>query len=126
MVQKETRAGRSAAPDMAKLMPAGLMEPGQERMAAALEVQKEIATAVHQASREWADQLKAEAELAQEFTMKLASSKSIPDAVQIYQEWLSRRMKHCFDQSQKLTTNAQKLMSLLTQALSGGTRGGGT
>lgn len=126
MAEQETRAGSSAALDMTKLTPAGLMEFGQEGIAAALEVQKEVSAAVEQASRVWADRLKAEAQLAQEFTAKLAASKSIPDAAQIYQEWLSRRMKLLFDDGQQLTADCQRLMGSFARALSSDMRGGGT
>jgi hypothetical protein len=121
MAEKKTQAEGSIGPDMAKLMPAELMQLGQS----AIEAQKEISAAFEQASRNWGERLKAETDLAQEFSTKLASSKSIPEAAQIYQEWLSRRMRLLFDDGQKLMTDSQRLMGSFTRALSRGTRGGG-
>jgi len=119
MAEKKTKAEGSVGPGMTKLMTAELM--GQS----AIEAQKEISAAFEQASRNWGERLKAETDLAQEFTTKLASSKSIPEAAQIYQEWLSRRMRLLFDDGQKLMADSQRLMGSFTRALSRGTRGGG-
>jgi hypothetical protein len=121
MAEKGTRAG-AIGPDITKLMPAELMQLGQ----AAVEVQKEISATFEETSRNWGERLKVETDLAQEFTTKLASSKSIPEATQIYQEWLSRRMRLLFDDGQKLMVGSQKLMGSFTRALSSGTQGGGT
>jgi DNA topoisomerase VI subunit B len=126
MAERETPAGGSIVPDMAKLLPAELIELGQKQIAATLEVQKEISNAVEQAGRSWTDRLKIEAELASELTAKLASSKSVPEAAQIYQEWMGRRMKLVFDDGQRLMADSQKLMSSFTRALSNGARGGRT
>lgn len=126
MADQEARFKGSMPPEMAKLMPTELTELGKRGVEATLNLQKEMSAAIEQASQNWSDRLKAETEMASEFTAKLTSCKSVPEAAQVYQEWLARRMKLVFDDSQKLVADSQKLMNSYTRAVFNGGRGGST
>ena len=64
-----------------------------ERTEAMLRLQKELLDMYDQASRDWLAQLKSEAELWSGLATKLAETRSVPDAIRSYQEWISQRVE---------------------------------
>ena len=58
-----------------------------------------------QAGRDWTDRVRAEMELWTEFGKKLTSTKSVPEAMQAYQQALSQRMQMAAEDSQKVAAD---------------------
>ena len=66
---------------------------GNERTEAMLRLQKELLEMYDQASRDWLTRLKSETELWSGLTTKLAETRSIPDAIKLYQECILQRVE---------------------------------
>jgi hypothetical protein len=88
-------------------MSANPAEMGQKQVE---EMQKEFIHATAELNREWAERLKAEAELANEFAGKFTAAKSIPEMTEIWQEWVRRRMEMFAADIQKFTTLTTRLL----------------
>ncbi|HEY2757163.1 MAG TPA: phasin family protein [Pseudolabrys sp.] len=119
MVDKSIRAEASKTETAAKALADDVMEMGQKRMEAMMEAQKQIAACCEQTLRGWNDRMKLEFDLASDLTTKLGASKSIPESMQIYQEWLGRRMKLFAEQGQEIMSDFQNLLSASTRSMSG-------
>jgi hypothetical protein len=83
MSQKEPRM--SAKPSLPNANPAEFAAMGKKQVEAMVEVQKEFVNAMDEASRGWAARVKAETDLAAEFSGKLTAARSIPETTAIYQ-----------------------------------------
>jgi hypothetical protein len=123
MVDKPTGAEASKAKAAEKLLADDVMEVGQRRMEEMMEAQKQITACCEQTVRGWADRMKQEFDLASDLTTKLGTSKTIPDSVHIYQEWLGRRMKLFAEEGQEIMSDFQKLLNASTRAMSGAGNG---
>jgi hypothetical protein len=119
VVDKSIRAEASKTETAAKALADDVMEMGQKRMEAMMEAQKQIAACCEQTLRGWNDRMKLEFDLASDLTTKLGASKSIPESMQIYQEWLGRRMKLFAEQGQEIMSDFQNLLSASTRSMSG-------
>jgi Phasin protein len=80
-----------------------ILELGKERTDAMLSMQKEVLDAYEQASRDWLARVKSEVELWSRLAAKLAGTRSVPDAMQSYQECISQRMRMAADDAQRLS-----------------------
>src|SRR5262245_11255426 len=87
---------------------------GKERTDAMLGMQKELLSAYEQASRVWLARVKSEAELWSELATKLSATRSVPDAMQAYQECVSRRIKMAAEDGRQLFEDSQRLMGTIT------------
>jgi hypothetical protein len=59
---------------------------------------------------EWLARIKSEADQATQLMEKLRTAGSVPAAMSVYQEWMSRRMERFAEDSRRFWTDAQKLM----------------
>jgi len=65
---------------------------GNERAEAMLRLQKELLDRYEQASRDWLTRLKSETELWTGLATKLGETRSVPDAIKLYQECILQRV----------------------------------
>jgi hypothetical protein len=72
-------------------------------------IQREMMEVYEQAGRDWTDRVRAEMELWTEFGKKLTSTKSVPEAMQAYQQALSQRMQMAAEDSQKVAADSQRV-----------------
>jgi hypothetical protein len=103
--------------------PAELAKLGQKQAAALTDVQKELYTLVEQANRDWITRTETERELAAQFTARLSAARSLPDAAQIYQEWMTKRMEMLAEDSRKFFADSQKLIQSSARLLLNGWQG---
>jgi hypothetical protein len=89
-------------------------------------MQKQLAETFEEISREQLARAKQEMELASEFTAKLAGARSVPDAMNVYQDWASKRMAFLADDGQRLFQQGQKVINSTVKALSNGNGYAGT
>jgi hypothetical protein len=87
-------------------------------------LQKELMEAYEEAGRTWSERARTEVELWSELGKKLTETRSMPEAVQIYQQSLTRRMQMAAEDNQKLAADWQKLAQKFTRAMSPGLGGG--
>jgi hypothetical protein len=111
--------GAEASKAEAKMLADDVMEMGQKRMEAMMEGQKQVTACCEKALRGWNDRMKLEFDLASDLTTKLGASKSIPESMQIYQEWLGRRMKLFAEEGQEIMSDFQNLLNASTRSMSG-------
>ena len=91
-------------------------------------VQTEVLRQFQEAAHIWVKHMQMEADLASEFSAKLATARSIPETATSLQEWAQRRTELFAQDSQRLMHDGQKFMELGQRLLSMGwksTRGNG-
>jgi hypothetical protein len=81
-----------------------------------LRVQKELLDIYDQASRDWLAQLKSEAELWSGLATKLAETRSVPDAINSYQEWISQRVEMAAADAQRLSDECGTIMQKINRS----------
>lgn len=90
---------------------------GKERAEALLSMQKELLDAYDQAGRDWWARVKSEAELWSALAAKLADTRSLPDAMQSYQECVSQRMKMAAQDAQWLSEECGNIVQKFNRSL---------
>ena len=105
---------------------ANLLEAGKVQTEAMLDVQNELLATYERSSRTWRDRVGAEMELWSEFMGKLGHVRSMPDALQIYQETVSQRMQMAMDDGLRMIGSSQEMMRAFTKQLSRGWLPGAT
>ena len=108
----------SKTADTARPMP--LSDLGQERTEAMITLQKELLEAYEQASRAWLDRVKSEMELWSGLASKLTATRSVPEAVQAYQESVAQRMQMAAEDGRQMSEGCQKLLQTFTRPLPNG------
>jgi hypothetical protein len=88
-----------------------------ERTEAMLRLQKELLDFYDQASRDWLGRLKSEAELWSGLTAKLATTRSVPEAIKTYQECLSQRAEMAAADAQRPSDEYSTVMQKINQSL---------
>ena len=90
-----------------------LANGGTEAM---LRLQKKLLELYDQASRDWLAQLKSEAELWSGLATKLAGTRSVPDAIKSYQEWISQRVEMAAADAQRLSDECGTIMQKINRS----------
>jgi hypothetical protein len=103
---------RVAAP-----VPAQLIQFGQKRAEAILDLQKELLDACDEAGRDWVTRFKSEVELWSELSTKLATTQSITEGAEAVGECLSQRMQLAAEDGQRLVHEGQKVVGTVTRSL---------
>ena len=76
--------------------------------------------AYEEAGRAWSERMRTELELWTELGKNLTSTHSVPEAVQIYQQSLTRRMQMAAEDGQKFAADCQKLAQKIARTMSPG------
>ena len=92
------------------------VELANEGTEAILRLQKELLELYDQASRDWLAQLKSEAELWSGLATKLAGTRSVPDAIKSYQEWISQRVEMAAADAQRLSDECGTIMQKINRS----------
>jgi hypothetical protein len=90
--------------------------PANEPAEAMLRMQKELLDIYDQASRDWLAQLKSEAELWSELATKLVETRSVPDAIKSYQEWISQRVEMAAADAQRLSDECGTIIQQINRS----------
>jgi hypothetical protein len=85
-----------------------------------LTAQKELLETYDQASHAWIARAQSELDLWSELATKLATTRSVPGAMQAYQECVAKRMKLAADDGQQLLADSNSFIRTLTRSLSNG------
>jgi len=93
---------------------------GEAQSEALVAMQQELADVCEQISRAWLARLKAEGDLWSELANKMSAARSMPDAINIYQQCAAQRMQMVADDGRRLFEDSQKIMSTLARSMSGG------
>jgi hypothetical protein len=96
------------------------LKAGKGQAEALTALQKELMEAYEEAGRAWTERARTELELWSELGKKLTATQSMPEAVQIYQQSLTRRMQMASEDSQKLAADWQKLAQKFARTFSPG------
>ena len=99
---------------------------GNERAEAMLRLQKELLDMCEQASRDWLTRLKSETELWSGLGTKLAETRSIPDAIKLYQECILQRVEMAKSDAQRLSDQCGTIMQKVNRSLTNGWSAGST
>ena len=92
------------------------VELANERTEAMLRLQKELLDMYDQASRDWLAQLKSETELWSGLATKLAETRSVPDAIKSYQEWISQRVEMAVADAQRLSDECGTILQKINRS----------
>lgn len=93
---------------------------GQERMEAAVALQKELLEAYVKASQAWLARVKSELDLWSELAAKLTAARSVPEALDAYTKSVSQQMVMTAEDGQRLFNDCQQITEKLTKAVSNG------
>jgi hypothetical protein len=107
---------------------ANFFRAGKGQAEALTALQKELMEAYEEAGRTWNERMRTELELWTELGKKLTSSHSLPEAMQIYQQSLTKRMQMAAEDGQKFTADCQKFAQKIARTMTpgGGWGGGGS
>src|SRR6516165_6324988 len=86
---------------------------------------QEFAKTFEEMTRSVMSRATAEIELGVKLTRRLGASRSLPDVVSAYQEWLSEEMKARSEDARQFMTNSQKFITASTRFFSNGRSGVG-
>jgi hypothetical protein len=78
---------------------------------AGLRLQKEMFEVLSSIGREWFARATSEVELASRLPNKLTEAQSVPDALSAYQQWLSEWMNMCGEDSYRIVSDSQRIIS---------------
>lgn len=92
---------------MAQKEPAAMAAEQVNTMA---ETQREFFGAVTKMNQRWLERANAEAKLATDLGGKLAAARTVPDAVEAYQQWMTDRSRILADDSRQFVADCQTLM----------------
>jgi hypothetical protein len=101
--------------DFARLGAECKFKLANEPAEAMLRLQRELLDVYDQASRDWLAQLKSEAELWSGLAKKLVGTRSVPDAIKSYQEWISQRMEMAAADAQRLSDECGTIMQKINR-----------
>jgi hypothetical protein len=86
----------------------------------AANLQKELVDAYEQTNRAWLERVKSETELWSQLATKLSTTRSVPEALNVYQECVTQRMQMAAEDGQKLLDDCRNITQKITRAMSNG------
>jgi hypothetical protein len=86
------------------------------RTNAATNLQKELLDAYEQANRAWLERVKSEMELWSELATKLSTTRSVPEALGVYQKSMAQRMQMAAEDGRKLFDECRNITQKITRA----------
>jgi hypothetical protein len=91
-----------------------------------LRLQKELLDRYEEASRDWATRLKSETELWTGLATKLGETRSVPDAIKLYQECMLQRVEMAKADVRRLSDDCGTIMQKVNRSLANGWSVGST
>jgi hypothetical protein len=101
-------------------MPAQLFEVGKEQSASMIKLHKELLDAYEEASRAWLSRVRSEADLWSDLAAKLTKSRSVPEGLEAFRDYASRRTQMATEDGQRVFEDSQKIIGAITKSLSNG------
>ena len=114
MAQSEAREAIS----LSDLKAGGFLVAESERVATVNEVQKQLLDTFEQFNRQQLARGKQEMEFASEFAGEITSARSVPDVINAYQNWISKRMAFYMEDGKKLLEDSQRVLNTTMELLS--------
>jgi hypothetical protein len=99
------------------MQPAELAKAAEKQFQVVAETQKDIFDTLMTMNQHWMTRAAAEAKSVTDLGSKLTSARSLPDAVQAYQQWMTERTKTLAEDSQHFMADCQKFMDGVTRSL---------
>lgn len=120
MAQRESHSKQLDKSFPAHLTPTELAAIGKKRIDELINAHTELLEKLEESNRQWFARAESEANLASEFTSKLAAARSIPDALAACQQWGSRRFELIAEDGKHLAADTQKFMEAGARLLATG------
>ena|ERR1700722_14723617 len=96
---------------------------GKRSIHAGLRMQTEMFDALQTISHDWITCTTSEAELALNLPNRLVGTRSIPEAITAYQEWLNEWLTMCNEDGRRLVADGQKFMTTGVRCLTSASPG---
>jgi hypothetical protein len=97
--------------------PVELAKAAEKQFEVLAETQKDMFDTLMKMNQHWMTRAAAEAKSVTDLGSKLTSARSLPDAVQAYQQWMTERTKTLAEDSQHFMADCQKFMDGVTRSL---------
>jgi hypothetical protein len=120
MAQKQPGGERLEMPLPPNLTPAELAETGKKRMEEFLHAQSEFLETLQQTNRQWLDRIQAETAFVSEFTSKLSTMRSLPEAMAACQDYTKRWFEMMAEDGEHLLADSKALMETGVRLMSDG------
>lgn len=82
--------------------------------------QSDLLEKVRDTNRQWFERMQSEMTLAATFSTKLIGARSLPEAINTYQEWTHRRLEMAVEDTKHLMNDTQRFMQAGTHLLGNG------
>lgn len=112
MAQKEPQSERAEKFPLLNLAPAEIAAMGQKGMEDFINAQTELFDKLRETNQQWFERAQSEAKEASEFASKLTTVHSLPEAMTVWQEWMSRRFAMMAEDGKHLLADTQKFMEV--------------
>ena len=106
------------AVSLSDLNAGGFLASESKRVETVKEVQKQLLDTFEQFNRQQLARGKQEMEFASEFAGKITSARSVPDVMNAYQNWISKRMALYVEDGRKLFEDGQRVLNTTMKLLS--------
>jgi hypothetical protein len=103
-----------------------LLKLGREQTEATFKIQKDVLEAYEEASRAWLARVQSEVDLWSQLATKLATTRSIPEALGAYQESVAQRMQMAAEDGKRLSDECREIMGKIAGSLPKGWPTGST
>jgi hypothetical protein len=100
--------------------PATALDTSKDRPQALLDLQRELIETYDQLSRRWLERVKSEVDLWSALAAKLAATRSVPEAIQAYQESIAQSVRLVAEDGQRLAEGSQKIVNTIARTLPNG------
>lgn len=120
MAQKQPGVNRTDMPSLVNFMPADLAETGKKRMEDFLQAQNAFLETLQQANRQWLDRLQTETAFVSEFSSKLSTVRSLPEAMSACQDYTKRWFEMMAEDGEHLLADSKALMETGARLMSNG------
>ena len=120
MTQRETPDDRTGMASMLNMMPADMAAMNRDRLEDFINAQTKLFESLQESNKQWFQRVQSEVNLATEFASRISSARSIPDAMNVYQECCTRRIEAIAEDGRHLFSDAQKFMEAGARMLSNG------
>ena len=93
---------------------------GREQTEATFKIQKDVLEAYDEASRAWLARVQTEVDLWSQLATRLATTRSIPEALGAYQESVAQRMQMAAEDGKRLSDDCRDIMAKISNSLTKG------
>src|SRR5262245_27442718 len=93
---------------------------GKAQTEGALNLQKELLETYEHASRAWLDRVKSEIDLWSRLGANLTATRSVPEAMEVYQKCVAERMQMAAQDGKRLFDECQNITQRIAGSLNGG------